>query len=825
MNCNNEQLNFTCGGDQQLFVTLRREGQAFPAELSDDVVLNIVSDRAERINVSFQLGDEGRLIATLPGEQFRRPGSYGVEVVGTLNGAKWRAWRKRCIRYTPDTQPAATRSTAQQADPYDITIDVGLVQDIIPRRTSELVNDGEDGNDPFAKAGDVAEALKRYAPLNSPTFTGYPRYDDTSQSPSGYYKSIYLASKSWVYRFIEWLKQHADGIASLVNGKVPISQLPTDGNDGLVQRSLLGAAKGVATLDANRLVWDDQLRLGWRGYFTGDLDATNTKPGIYGIDDRPLSPDILGGEKAHGIFIQMPDVDPRNYRTQILVVGRNAQSANGDATETYTRRYLPGKSGWGAWGRSDRPRYTLQKSGSNIQLLFDGKVVATVADSNTTYAAMSQAEAEAGTASAARTITAQRLKQAIEKHTEGKATIDFVNSSVQTATAEFKGTHNSLEELQAVEGADQNDYGYVVETDAAGNKVVRRYKYVEGAGWQWEYDLNTTGFTAEEWQAVKSGINPELVQKLRSLPEPDATMPLTRMTDTMLNPDECLNPGVYENVQFPTVDTSIDIPEPVYPEYTAAYILDSSVTNRCTLYTSRLGKRKENGKYCDEILLQVAIGIDLHYGRGASQMGGGNYVLQHLSCAKMAVRVVKKVREIESEVVEIDPSNPNPITPEPKYYYQKEPWFPMASFLDIKKAVERIKASFTLKQSTAVYTADSTAADFRPMELGTVADGGKTYTLYRFLYRTEALPANSSMEIDLSALMGDYAVKEWTSADGFVDSHKMSSGRTDNLNNVCIIQQLTKSTKKLYLRTYADLSAKTALLQLEFYGEKAIPIG
>lgn len=69
MNCNNEQLNFTCGGDQQLYVTLRREGQAFPAELSDDVVLNIVSDRAERINVSFQLGDEGRLIATLPGEQ------------------------------------------------------------------------------------------------------------------------------------------------------------------------------------------------------------------------------------------------------------------------------------------------------------------------------------------------------------------------------------------------------------------------------------------------------------------------------------------------------------------------------------------------------------------------------------------------------------------------------------------------------------------------------------------------------------------------------------------------------------------------------------
>ena len=73
MNCNNEQLNFTCGGDQQLYVTLRREGQAFPAELSDDVVLNIVSERAERINVNFQVGDDGKLLAMLPAEKFQQP--------------------------------------------------------------------------------------------------------------------------------------------------------------------------------------------------------------------------------------------------------------------------------------------------------------------------------------------------------------------------------------------------------------------------------------------------------------------------------------------------------------------------------------------------------------------------------------------------------------------------------------------------------------------------------------------------------------------------------------------------------------------------------
>ena len=39
-------------------------------------------------------------------------------------------------------------------------------------------------------------------------------------------------------------------------------------------------------------------------------------------------------------------------------------------------------------------------------------------------------------------------------------------------------------------------------------------------------------------------------------------MPLTRMTNTALNPDECLEPGVYEEVLFPAIDYSIDMPQP-----------------------------------------------------------------------------------------------------------------------------------------------------------------------------------------------------------------------------------------------------------------------
>lgn len=414
MNCNNEQLNFTCGGDQQLYVTLRREGQTFPAELSDDVVLNIVSERAERINVNFQVGDEGKLLATLPAEKFQQPGSYGVEVVGTLNGAKWRAWRKRCIRYTPDTQPAATRSSEQQADPYDITIDVGLVQDITPRRTSELLNDGEDGNDPFAKAGDVAEALKRYAPLINPRFTGYPIYDDSSQEAglNGYY---YLASKNWVRRCIDWLKTQANGIASLVNGKVPTSQIP---DLPYIPSNKKGAANGVAELDANRKVFNDQLYFAPRGTTTAAAMDGELEAGLYLVNGFKVADEVLGGDGANGFLLQATGAS----RGQLLVVGRAADAVAGEQVETYTRRWLPTPQRWTQWHRLDEPapEYSIDKSGTAIRLLRDGSVVATVTDSNTTYKAMTAAQATAGTSTTGVLISPSVLKNAIEKHTEDK---------------------------------------------------------------------------------------------------------------------------------------------------------------------------------------------------------------------------------------------------------------------------------------------------------------------------------------------------------------------------------------------------------------------
>lgn len=85
---------------------------------------------------------------------------------------------------------------------------------------------------------------------------------------------------------------------------------------------------------------------------------------------------------------------------------------------------------------------------------------------------------------------------------------NFVNSSIATNTANFIGTFNSVAELEAYSGpVTNNDYAYVIRTDAAGNTLYDRYKYTEAttpASWGYEYTLNNSSFTADQWAAINS---------------------------------------------------------------------------------------------------------------------------------------------------------------------------------------------------------------------------------------------------------------------------------------------------------------------------------
>ena len=91
----------------------------------------------------------------------------------------------------------------------------------------------------------------------------------------------------------------------------------------------------------------------------------------------------------------------------------------------------------------------------------------------------------------------------------------FVNSSIATSTAVFRGTYNSVEELDQVT-ADANDYAFVVRIDASGNTLYDRYKY-NGTAWVFEYTLNNSSFTQAQWNAINSGITSQEVTRLSSI--------------------------------------------------------------------------------------------------------------------------------------------------------------------------------------------------------------------------------------------------------------------------------------------------------------------
>ncbi len=80
---------------------------------------------------------------------------------------------------------------------------------------------------------------------------------------------------------------------------------------------------------------------------------------------------------------------------------------------------------------------------------------------------------------------------------------NFVNSSISTATAEFRGTVENLEDLNNLI-ADINDYAFYKHKDENGNTVFDRYKF--NGQWGYEYTLNNSSFTAEQWATINSGL-------------------------------------------------------------------------------------------------------------------------------------------------------------------------------------------------------------------------------------------------------------------------------------------------------------------------------
>lgn len=127
---------------------------------------------------------------------------------------------------------------------------------------------------------------------------------------------------------------------------------------------------------------------------------------------------------------------------------------------------------------------------------------------------------------------------------------DFVNSTVGTNTAIFRGTFNSVEELNAYSGdKTNNDYAFVIGADSAGNTLYNRYKY-NGTAWVYEYPLNNSSFTAEQWAAINSGITDGLVEQIGT----------NLIDDTSHDTDKALSAAEVDNrcTYFGICDTAAD---------------------------------------------------------------------------------------------------------------------------------------------------------------------------------------------------------------------------------------------------------------------------
>ena len=130
------------------------------------------------------------------------------------------------------------------------------------------------------------------------------------------------------------------------------------------------------------------------------------------------------------------------------------------------------------------------------------------------------------TQTALNTITEKIPNQA--SATNQLADKDFVNSSINSYAATFKGSYATKADLDAIEWqtADStletyvtnNDYAYI-EADETKNNEAWRYIYVKDettSAWQPQFKVNDTPFTAEQLAAINSGITADIVSNTES---------------------------------------------------------------------------------------------------------------------------------------------------------------------------------------------------------------------------------------------------------------------------------------------------------------------
>lgn len=287
-----QTLDIPVGNDVPLLVKLVKgfdgcdgEGAVpFPIDVCENVAVAMVSERGQVKSVVHRLGTDGEVLLELQAGDFRAGLTYGIDVRATLNGKAVHAYGKSLVRITAATE-RGPRQVAQAADPYEVTLQVGYVGDLIPRRLDEL----EGYDDLMAEVGGKADA--------------------------------------------EEVGEALAAVGREFQKYIPLAQK--------------AAAGGVAELDANRKVFNDQLYFAPRGTTTAAAMGGKLEAGLYLVNGFKVSDDVLDGEGANGFLLQGTGAS----RGQLLVVGRAATGDERELTEVYSRRYLPTPKRWTEWSK------------------------------------------------------------------------------------------------------------------------------------------------------------------------------------------------------------------------------------------------------------------------------------------------------------------------------------------------------------------------------------------------------------------------------------------------------------------------------------------
>ena len=200
------------------------------------------------------------------------------------------------------------------------------------------------------------------------------------------------------------------------------------------------------------------------------------------------------------------------------------------------------------------------------------------------------------------------------------ATQTFVNSSIVTNTATFRGTYDT-EALLPETGVDINDYAFVITIDENGNTKYNRYKFTDK--WEYEYTLNNSSFTKEQWDAIQSGINDSLVEQIEQNKDDIKTIfdaiesggagEIPEINGTLQNPTNMLELGngfyILKKNSFVSIDgqekrilsniSGMDIPIYYYKHFEEYCLLHGAIK----IKEGTISSLDSNGGYLGSILI------------------------------------------------------------------------------------------------------------------------------------------------------------------------------------------------------------------------------